>query len=131
MKVACALIYKEDRILLCRRPPNKAQGGLWEFPGGKLEKGETAEQALIREIREELDLSLSIEEPLPPFTWTYTQPTALTIELFPFWCTCDDGDVTLRDHVDYAWLTREQIGGLQLCEADRHLLKRLDESRLN
>ena len=122
VRVAAALIVREGRFLICRRPMHKARGGLWEFPGGKLEPGESAEQALIRECREELAIEV---EPGPVYMQlTHVYPD-LTVELILLQVDAFAGEPRLLEHSELRWIGVEEIGDFDFCPADREILERL------
>jgi len=87
--VAIAVIHQADRVLICQRRKNDTFGNLWEFPGGKVEAGETPEQCLVREIREELGISITLEAPFPIIDHAYPQ---FAVRLIPYLCTPLAGD---------------------------------------
>ena len=93
--VVCAIIVRDDRIMLAQRPPDKKLGGLWEFPGGKVEAGESSEDALHRELQEELGCSVRITQTLAPFVHAYDWGR---IELIPFVCELADGSAEPHAH---------------------------------
>lgn len=125
VEVACAVIRRDGLYLVCQRSPRHAQPGKWEFPGGKIEPGESPEQALVREIDEELGVTLMIWQALPIVDWpppaTSGKPAAL--RLHPFLCRLElDQQIKLREHSDSRWLTHEQLGRLDLSPADVPIL---------
>ena len=91
----------------------------WEFPGGKIETGETPEVCLKRELMEELEISISIEEALEPMTHAYD---GFTVTLYPFICDMAPGKMVLHEHADSAWLKPADLSGLDWAEADRPVL---------
>ena len=115
--MVCALIERDGRVLLARRPAHKHLAFKWEFPGGKIEPGETAEAALIREIQEELGCGLSVVRALPRFRHTYERAT---IEMIPFVCRLADGspEPTPAEHVALAWVPPSQLRDYDLAAAD-------------
>ena len=121
-EVVAALIWDGDRFMICRRPPQKARGLLWEFVGGKVEPGETKPEALARECREELALSISVGEPFMDVTHVYPD---LTIHLTLFNAAVAGGTPELLEHVDLRWITVEEIGDYDFCPADEVILERL------
>lgn len=122
--VVAALIWQGDRFLACQRPAHKARGLLWEFVGGKVEPGETKEQALIRECREELDIELSVGELFMEVIHEYPD---LTVRLSLFNGTIASGTPKLLEHHDMRWITVEEIDSLQFCPADDEILERLKQ----
>ncbi len=115
--VVCAIIVRDERIMLAQRPPDKKLGGLWEFPGGKVEVGELAEAALHRELQEELGCSVRITQTLTPFVHAYEWGS---IELIPFVCelTADSPEPHAHEHTELVWVEREQLNDYDLAPAD-------------
>ena len=95
VEVVAALIWDRDKFMICRRPKNKARALLWEFVGGKVEKGETKEQALIRECREELDITVSVGSEFMSVTHEYPD---ITVHLTLFNATIKEGEPKLIEH---------------------------------
>ena len=122
IEVVAALIYAGDRILICRRPMGKAQGGLWEFPGGKIEPGETGAQALARECREELDVRLDVGEALADVVQDYP---GKRVHLTLYAAKIAAGEPRKLEHSDIRWVPVEQIETYDLCPADARLLELL------
>ncbi|NQX04827.1 (deoxy)nucleoside triphosphate pyrophosphohydrolase [Rathayibacter sp. VKM Ac-2856] len=116
LEVVAAVIESDGRILACRRRPEKDAGGKWEFPGGKVEAGETHEQALAREIREELGVEIEVGELL---TVDDTAGFARTIRLSCFWATLSSESPTVStDHDAMLWATRSELTPLEWAPAD-------------
>ena len=122
--VVAALIWEGDRFLACQRPAHKARGLLWEFVGGKVEPGETAEQALIRECREELDVTVA---PRDIFMEVIHEYPDLTVRLILFNAVIAAGTPKLLEHNDLRWITVNEIDTLDFCPADEEILKILKE----
>ncbi|MFN3921646.1 MAG: (deoxy)nucleoside triphosphate pyrophosphohydrolase [Caldimicrobium sp.] len=120
-KVASAFIEKEGKVLLVKRPIFKKRGGLWEFPGGKIEKGETPEEAIIRELQEELGLIGEPENILAKIEHTYEDET---IELFLIKVNIKN-EPQLLEADDLIWIPFDEIQSLSLCPADRKLIETL------
>lgn len=125
-EVVAALIWRGERFLACQRPAHKARGLLWEFVGGKVEPGETKEEALIRECREELGVTLSVGEVFMEVTHTYPD---LTVHLTLFQAAIQAGEPQKLEHRDLRWITREEIGQYPFCPADQVILERLQGQR--
>jgi 8-oxo-dGTP diphosphatase len=122
--VVAALIWEGDRFLACQRPAHKARGLLWEFVGGKVEPGETTEQALIRECREELDVTVA---PRDVFMTVIHEYPDLTVRLILFNAVIAEGTPKLLEHNDLRWITVNEIDSLDFCPADEEILKKLKE----
>ena len=120
-KVVCAVIGREGRILAARRKPGQSNGGLWEFPGGKVRDDETPSDALHREISEELGVTITILRDLPAVDWDYPQ---ISIELLPFVCTINgEAEPLPLDHADIVFITLEEARSLAWAPADRVILE--------
>lgn len=113
--VACALIEKEGRILLAQRKEGMKLGLKWEFPGGKLEEGESVEECIVREIKEELNLDIAV---LYRMKENYHSYEYAGIHLFPCVCVVTGGELLLRDHAEVRWIIPEEIFSYDLAEAD-------------
>ena len=122
--VVAALIWEGERFLACQRPASKARALLWEFVGGKVEPGETLEQALIRECREELDVTVA---PRDVFMTVIHEYPDLTVRLILFNAVIAEGTPKLLEHNDLRWITTAQIDELEFCPADEEILKKLKE----
>ena len=122
--VVAALIWEGDRFLACQRPAHKARGLLWEFVGGKVEPGESREEALIRECREELDITIA---PRDVFLTVIHEYPDLTVRLTLFNASIISGDPKLLEHNDLRWITVQEIDSLEFCPADEEILKKLKE----
>ena len=127
--VAAALIWQtgEDgirRFMICQRPRHKSNGQLWEFVGGKREPGETLEQTLIRECREELDITVSVGDLFMEVYHTYPD---IDIRLLLFHCRIAAGEPKLLEHEALAWITPAEIPDYHFCPADKTILERIAE----
>ena len=121
-EVVAALIWRGERFLACQRPAYKARGLLWEFVGGKVEPGETLEDALVRECREELAVTVVPRDIFMEVTHVYPD---LTVHLTLFNADLPEGEPQALEHNDVRWITVEEIDGLQFCPADEEILERL------
>ena len=121
-EVVAALIWRGERFLACQRPAHKARGLLWEFVGGKVEPGETLEDALVRECREELAVTVVPRDIFMELTHVYPD---LTVHLTLFNADLPEGEPQALEHNDVRWITVEEIDGLQFCPADEEILERL------
>ena len=119
IEVTAAIIKRDNRILICQRPEGKSCGLLWEFPGGKVEYGETGEQCIIREIQEELGITLRVIRKLTDVTFDYPDKT---VHLNFYITEIESGELTLKEHNAYAWIAREEISNYQFCPADQKML---------
>ena len=124
VEVVAALIWDKETFMICQRPAHKARGLLWEFVGGKVEKGETKEQALIRECEEELAVRISVGEVFMDVVHEYPD---ITVHLTLFHATIAEGVPQKLEHNDIAWITPEEIPGYAFCPADEEILARIKE----
>ncbi len=121
-EVVAALIWRGDKFMICQRPAHKARGLLWEFVGGKVESGETKEQALIRECKEELDILLSVSDVFMDVIHEYPD---LTVHLTLFNATIAEGEPQKLEHNDIQWITPSEIHNYEFCPADEEILKKI------
>ena len=127
-EVVAALIWDGDRFMICQRPAHKARGLLWEFVGGKIEAGETPEQALIRECREELAVTLSVGGKFMDVVHEYPD---LTVHLTLFSAVIAAGAPQLLEHNDIRWITPAEIGEYEFCPADETILQEIIKRHSN
>ncbi len=118
-EVACALIKRGDEILITQRSEVMSHPLMWEFPGGKLFPGESPERGLIREIMEELNIKIKVEQLLPSVKHDYG---SLRIKLIPFICSIESGDILPTEHKDVKWLKKEDLNNYSLLEADLKII---------
>ena len=123
-EVVAALIWNKDKFMICQRPAHKARGLLWEFVGGKVEAGETKEEALIRECREELDITLSVGEVFMDVVHEYPD---LTVHLTLFNATIFEGVPQKLEHNDIRWISADEIPSYDFCPADEEILRKIIE----
>ena len=121
-EVVAALICDGEKFMICQRPAHKARGLLWEFVGGKVEPGETKEQALVRECREELAVTLSVGDVFMDVVHEYSDITA---HLTLFNATIADGVPQKLEHNDIRWIIPEEIPEYDFCPADEEILVQL------
>ena len=121
-EVVAAIIWRGDKFMICQRPAHKARGLLWEFVGGKVEPGETKEQALIRECKEELNILLSVGDVFMDVIHEYPD---ITVHLTLFNATIADGEPQRLEHKDIQWITPSEISNYEFCPADKEILERL------
>ncbi|MBO5340196.1 MAG: (deoxy)nucleoside triphosphate pyrophosphohydrolase [Oscillospiraceae bacterium] len=124
-EVVAALIWEDNRFLACQRPAHKARGLLWEFVGGKVEPGETKEQALIRECQEELAVTVAVQDVFMEVDHVYPD---LTVHLTLFNASISEGIPQKIEHNDLRWITVEEIDQYPFCPADEEILRRLKEA---
>ena len=124
--VVAALIWKGNKFMICQRPAHKPRGLLWEFVGGKVEPGETKEQALIRECKEELDVILSVGDVFIDVVHEYPD---LTVHLTLINAIIAEGEPQKIEHNDIQWITPSEIHNYEFCPADEEILKKIIEER--
>lgn len=124
IKVAAAIIQREGRIFATQRGYGAFKDG-WEFPGGKIEPGETRQQALVREIREELDTEIEVGELFDTVEYDYPQ---FHLTMYCFLCKVKSGSLVLKEHEAARWLDRETVDSVQWLPADVGLIEKLKES---
>ncbi len=122
VEVVAALIWAGDKFMICQRPAHKARGVLWEFVGGKVEAGETKEQALVRECQEELAIKVSVGKTYMEVTHEYPD---LTVHLTLFEAQIEEGTPQKLEHNDIRWITPTEIPQYQFCPADEVILRKL------
>lgn len=122
VEVAAALIWDDDKFMICQRPAHKARGLLWEFVGGKVEPGETKEQALTRECHEELAVTSSVDEMFMDVVHEYPD---LMVHLTLFNATIAEGEPQKIEHNDIKWITPSEIPNYEFCSADEEILRRI------
>ena len=122
VEVVAALIWDKDKFMICQRPAHKARALLWEFVGGKVEPGETKEQALIRECQEELAITLFVGDVFMDIVHEYPD---ITVHLTLFNATIADGIPQKLEHNDIQWIKVDEIENYEFCPADTEILERL------
>ena len=125
-EVVAALVWDNDKFMICQRPQEKARGLLWEFAGGKVEPGETKEAALIRECREELGVTISVGGVFMEVEHRYPD---ITVRLTLFNAKIAEGVPQMLEHNDIRWIRREDIPLYAFCPADVVILKKLQNYR--
>ncbi len=123
-EVVAALIWQGNRFMICQRPAHRARGLLWEFVGGKVEPDETKEQALIRECREELAVTLSVGDVFMDVVHEYLD---LTVHLTLLNATITEGEPQKLEHNDIRWITPSEIPNYEFCPADEEILAKICE----
>jgi 8-oxo-dGTP diphosphatase len=123
-EVVAALIWDNDKFMICQRPAHKAQGLLWEFVGGKVEAGESKEAALIRECQEELAVTLSVGDVFMEVIHEYPD---ITVQLTLFNAVIAEGILQKLEHNDVRWITPAEIPQYNFCPADVEILDKIME----
>ena len=123
IRVVAAIITYEDKIFATQRGYGEFEGG-WEFPGGKVEEGETPEEALVREIKEELDVEVEVEELLDTVEYDYPK---FHLSMDCFICKVKYGDFVLKEHKNAKWLTKDTLNSVSWLPADEGLVKKIKE----
>lgn len=123
IEVVAALIWDKDKFMICQRPAHKERGLLWEFVGGKVEPGESKEQALIRECKEELAITLSVGDVFADVVHEYPD---VTVCLTLFNASIAEGTPQKLEHNDIRWITPAEIPNYNFCPADEEILKRIN-----
>ena len=121
-EVVAALIWANDKFMICQRPAHKARALLWEFVGGKVEPGETKEQALIRECQEELAITLDVGDIFMDVVHEYPD---INVHLTLFNATIAKGVPKLIEHNDIKWITVNEIPNYDFCPADEEILDKI------
>ena len=124
--VACALVDADNRVLIAQRPANKAMAGLWEFPGGKVNDGERPEDALIRELAEELGITVR-EACLAPLTFASHSYTDFHLLMPLYICRRWEGTVTAKEHQALAWVRANKLRDYPMPPADQPLIPALTD----
>ena len=120
IEVTAAIIRQNGKVLICQRPAEKTCGLLWEFPGGKIEPGETGEECIVRECQEELGVTLRVEREFTGITYDY--PTR-TVHLHFYLCEIVSGVLEKKEHNEFAWIAPDEIGRYEFCPADTKMIQ--------
>lgn len=128
LEVTAAIIRQNGKILICQRPAEKNCGLLWEFPGGKIEDGETGEQCIVRECQEELGIALSVERELTDITYEY--PDRI-VHLHFFLCNIADGVPEKKEHNAFTWITPDKIDQYEFCSADKGMISKFKKNDIH
>lgn len=126
-EVVAALIFENGKFMICQRPAHKARGLLWEFVGGKVEPGETRQEALARECLEELAIDVEVGAEFMSLVHRYPD---ITVHLTLFFARIRSGEIRLLEHNDIRWISPEEIDQYSFCPADDEILKRIKERSL-
>lgn len=127
IKVVATIIQKDGKTFATQRGYGEFQGG-WEFPGGKIEEGETPEQALVREIKEELDTEIEVGELLERVEYDYP---SFHLSMDCFLCTIKSGELVLKEHEDAKWLEKEQLDSVEWLPEDEGVVEKLKKKLLS
>ena len=125
VKVTAAIIVENQKVLITQRHPDDAMGGKWEFPGGKIENGETPEACLWRELYEELGILIEVHNLYAVSKHAYPD---FNIELLAYNVTIRSGQITLHTHQDYRWVAIGELGMFDFSDADKPIVEKLKES---
>lgn len=126
INVVAAIIKNEGgKILIAKRNLKKSQGGLWEFPGGKIEKDETREEAIIREIKEELTIDIKVDKYLAEKVFNYPDKD---INLIAIECKQIKGDIKLNEHEDIKWVNKNELRNFNFAPADKFIINAILEN---
>ena len=124
LEVVAALIWREDKFLICQRPRDKKRALLWEFVGGKVEQGETKEQALVRECKEELAITVEVKDVFCEVSHVYPD---VTVHLTLFNAEITQGEPRKVEHNDMKWITPTEIDNFEFCPADKEILEKIKQ----
>lgn len=127
-KVVCGIIFKDDLVLICRRKPEKSLGGYWEFPGGKVEDGESYEESLLRELIEELNLKVEIKQRFFETVYHYDDGA---IKLISFICETKNIATESTDHDQLEWVEVSDLLNWKLAPADIPIANALNKNFYN
>ena len=122
VEVVAGLIWNGNKFMICQRPKNKARALLWEFVGGKIESGESGEDALVRECREELDI---VVKPLDVFCDVVHTYPDIVVHLTLYNAEIISGEPRLLEHNDLKWITADEIDNYEFCPADVEILEKI------
>lgn len=128
IEVAAAILVRAERVLIGRRRAGARRAGLWELPGGKIRVGETPEQCLRREIKEELGIAITVGEFFGESRYRYPDQT---VRLMAYRCTMTGGRLALNDHAEIVWAGAGELDRYRFCPADIVLVGMLKEGGLN
>ena len=125
--VTAGIIFQNEKILITKRKIDAHQGGLWEFPGGKQELGETLEDCLRRELKEEVDIEVINVKAVSTFRYRYPDKE---VELHFFTCTMDEGEPKALECSEWAWVPRRELLAYDFPAADQPILRQLLEEKI-
>ena len=122
INVSAAIITKDNKYFIAKRNKNKHLGGFYEFPGGKQDVNETLQETVIREIKEELDVHVSVGNKLGE---EHYKDEKINVHLHYFFCTIISGDIVLKEHEDSAWVLKEEFKNYEFAEGDSDIINLL------
>lgn len=122
LQVAAAIIFNKNKILIAKRREQERLGGKWEFPGGKIERGEDAIECLQRELKEEFDVSIEVGDFFDEVTYEYD---FATIHLVFYFARIAHGKINSRDHQDHRWVLKEELLDFDFAPADARIIQKL------
>ncbi len=128
LQVCAAVLLQQGKILITQRPAEKQLGGYWEFPGGKIEADETPQQALLRELKEELDIAVNVGAQLTEVIHHYEWGT---VQIKVYLCRWRNGTIRHLDVADHCWVTPEQLSGFNMLPADMPILQQLQSINID
>ena len=120
IEVVAAVIIKDNKVFCCKRGPGRDLEGYYEFPGGKIEVNETNEEALIREIKEELNIDISIDSYITTVEYDYP---SFHLIMHVYRCSIINGDISLNEHTDSIWCDKDKLDTINFAPADIEILK--------
>lgn len=121
IRVVAAVIRNEDKIFATARGYGEFKGQ-WEFPGGKIEPGETPQEALVREIQEELDVKIEVGDLIDTIEYDYP---SFHLSMDCFWCNVTEGEITLKEAEDARWLSKDELYSVDWLPADMKLIEKI------
>ena len=123
IEISMAILVHNQKIFIAQRNIAKHMGGMWEFPGGKLEAGETLQECVARELMEEFGKEITVGEKFMDYSYTY--PEKGEFHLNAFWCTCSDEKMEPTEHMDYKWVSISELDNFEFCPADLPFIEKL------
>lgn len=124
LKVVCGVIHHQEKIFIARRKEGKSMAGKWEFPGGKIEDGETGEESLTRELLEELGMNVTVGPKIGSITHQYE---SFSLELIAYHCIFTNATFELTDHDQYEWVIKKDLSIYTFSEADISLMNQFPD----
>lgn len=126
LKVCCALIFRNNKLLVTQLGQYSDHPFFWEFPGGKMEKDETEEECICREINEELGVRVKVSSKLKAVNFNYE---IKQIQLIPFICEIVSGEIQLKEHVGFKWISKDELTDIHFSGADKKLLQQIENKQ--